>query len=77
MLVYSRESCRMRARSQEGSRSRFDVIQEIIVDFRASVAKMLHISLSFSKISLYRMPTRTEWNLSLLQGLKNDLWLFQ
>ena len=39
MLVYSRESCRMRARSQEGSRSRFDVIQEIIVDFEQVLQK--------------------------------------
>jgi hypothetical protein len=34
---------------------------------RAGVAKKPHISLLFSKISLYWLPTRTEWNLSLQQ----------
>jgi hypothetical protein len=32
----------------------------------SSVAKKRHISLLFSKISLYWPLTRTEWNLSIL-----------
>ena len=46
----------------------------------SSVAKKRHISLLFSKISLYWPLTRTEWNLSILlsQGRSavylNDAW---